>query len=149
MAAVSSVPPACACTHTHTPVCVHVHAFSTITHSCLSQPKPPDHFGDTSLTKAIFRKYLKDICSSKLNLKLSFKCFTNISFIPKLFSKLWQVQTTLVKNISRQEWDNQCAHASQDSSIHHYELKKREIFAVTNIEDKSCTPQVSTSHKVR
>ena len=57
----------------------------------------PDHLGDISLTKAIFRKYNKENCSSELYLQLSLKYFMNLCFIPKLFWKLWQVQMTLVK----------------------------------------------------
>ena len=34
-----------------------------------------NYFGDISLRKAIFRKYLKDNCPSELNLQLSFKYF--------------------------------------------------------------------------
>ena len=41
-------------------------ALERLTHSCLWQPKLPDNFADISLTKAIFRKYLKENCSSEL-----------------------------------------------------------------------------------
>ena len=54
----------------------------------LKQPKLPDNFGDISLTNAIFRKYLRENCSSLLYLQLSFKYFVNLCFIPKLFSKV-------------------------------------------------------------
>ena len=46
-----------------------------------------------SLTKVIFRKYLMENCSSELYLQLSSKYFSNLSSIPKLSSKVWQVQT--------------------------------------------------------
>ena len=39
------------------------------------QPKQPDNFGDISLTKAIFTKYLKENCSSEFYLQLSIKYF--------------------------------------------------------------------------
>ena len=53
----------------------------------------PDYNGGISLTKAMFKKYLKENCSSELYLQLSFKYFSNLSFILKLSSKVWQVQT--------------------------------------------------------
>ena len=59
--------------------------------------KTPDIFGDIVLTKAISSKYLKENCSSQLHLQPSFKYFVNLCFILKLFSKVWKVQTTLVK----------------------------------------------------
>ena len=34
----------------------------SLTHSGLSQLKPPDNFGDISLTKAMLRKYLNENC---------------------------------------------------------------------------------------
>ena len=43
-------------------------------------PKPPDYFGDSSLTKAISRKYLKQRCSSELDLQLSFKKISKAIF---------------------------------------------------------------------
>ena len=67
-----------------------------ISHICLNlQPKPPDYFGDISLKKAIFRKYLMESCSLKLDLPLLFKKFANWYFISEMFSKVWQVHTTL------------------------------------------------------
>ena len=54
--------------------------------------KTTDYFGDTSLAKAIFRKYLKETCFS---LQLLFKYLVDLCFTPKLFSKVWQVQKTL------------------------------------------------------
>ena len=48
----------------------------------------PDNFDDVSLEKAIFRKCLKENCSSELYLQLSFKNFANLCFIPKLLSKV-------------------------------------------------------------
>ena len=59
--------------------------------------KPPDNFGNIFLIKAIFRNNLKENCSSDLYLQLSFKYFGNLCFIPKLFLKVRQVQTTPVK----------------------------------------------------
>ena len=52
----------------------------------LASPKWPDNFDDISLTKAIFRKDLKENRSSELYLQLSFKHFANLYLIPKLFS---------------------------------------------------------------
>ena len=66
--------------------------------------------GDISLTKAIVGKYLKESYSSKLFLHLSIKKFVNLCFIPKLFSKVWQVQTTLVKWTSRHAWVDIISH---------------------------------------
>ena len=77
---------------------------TNLTDSCLLQPEPPRNFGDISLTKAILRKYLKENCSLELHLQLSFKYFANLCFIPKLFSKVSQVQTTFGEDISRHEW---------------------------------------------
>ena len=70
----------------------------------LEIPKPPDNFGNISLTKAICRIYFKENCLLEHFLQLLTKYFANLSFIPKLFLKVWQVQTTLVKWISRHEW---------------------------------------------
>ena len=42
--------------------------------------------------------------SSELYPQLSLKYFANLRSISKLFSKIWQVQTALVKYISRTEW---------------------------------------------
>ena len=49
--------------------------------------KTDRQFGDISLTKAIFRKYLKENYSTELYLNLSFKYFANLYFIPFLFTK--------------------------------------------------------------
>ena len=49
----------------------------------------------SSLTKAIFRKYLIENCSSEHYPQLSLKYFVNLCFSPTLFSKVWKVQTTL------------------------------------------------------
>ena len=68
------------------------------------QTKPPDNLGDISLTTTIFRKYLKENRSSELYLKLSFIILANSCLIPKLFLNVFQVQTTLVKHISRHQW---------------------------------------------
>ena len=68
-----------------------------ITYSCLWQPKWPDNFGGIFLTKAIFRKYFKENGSSELHLQLSFNSLYEFMPIPKLLSKVWQVQQTLVK----------------------------------------------------
>ena len=51
--------------------------------------------------KSNILKYLKESCSSRLYLQLSFKYFANFGFIQKLFSKVPQVQTTY---IFRQDW---------------------------------------------
>ena len=51
-------------------------------------PKPPDYFGDFSLTKEIFRIYLKEECESEHNKQLSFKYFVKSFSIPKLLSKV-------------------------------------------------------------
>ena len=61
-------------------------------------PKPPDYFGDISLTKAVSRKYFKQI----VHQNSIYNCPSNI--FPKIFSKVWQVQMALVKCISRHEW---------------------------------------------
>ena len=53
----------------------------------VAQPKLSYNFGDISLAKAIFGKYLKESYSSELNLQLSLKYFVNLYFIPKLFCK--------------------------------------------------------------
>ena len=37
-------------------------------------PKPPDYFGNISLTRGIFRKYFKRKCFSKSNSQISFNC---------------------------------------------------------------------------
>ena len=58
------------------------------------------NFADISLTKASSRRYLKESCSSELYLQLPFKYFLNLSFIPKLILKVWQVQMTLHEWIS-------------------------------------------------
>ena len=63
--------------------------------------KLPDYFGDISLTKATFRKYLKEKCWSKSNTQLTFKYFVKLWLIPKLLSEVSKVQTTLVKKIFR------------------------------------------------
>ena len=60
----------------------------TTTSSCLKQPKQPDNFGDIFLTRAKFRKYLKESCSSGLHLQLSLKYFASLCFVQKLFSKV-------------------------------------------------------------
>ena len=48
--------------------------------------KPPDYFGDISLREAIIRKYLKENCSSELELQLPFKYFVNLCFFPKILT---------------------------------------------------------------
>ena len=68
--------------------------------------KTPDYFGDISLSKSMIAKYLKESCSLKLYLKLAFKKFEKLCFIPKLFLKVYHVQTILVKKIFRHEWVN-------------------------------------------
>ena len=50
----------------------------------------PDSFGYISLTKEIFRKYLKKNCSSELYLQLSFKYFVK----SKLYSKVIFISMT-------------------------------------------------------
>ena len=54
-------------------------------------------FGDISLIKVVYRKYLKENCSSEPYPQLSVKYFANVCLIPKLFLKVSQVQMTLVK----------------------------------------------------
>ena len=54
----------------------------------LLQPKQPDYFGDITLTKATFRKYLKEKYSSESNQQLSFKYFSKLCLIQKLFTKV-------------------------------------------------------------
>ena len=61
--------------------------------------KATDNLDDISLAKTIFKNYLKENCSSELYLGLFFKYFANLCFFPKLFSKVWQVQTTLVDQV--------------------------------------------------
>ena len=51
------------------------------------QPKPPDNIGDIFLTKAIFRKYFKENCASKLYQQLSFKYFVKFMLHFKIISK--------------------------------------------------------------
>ena len=46
------------------------------------------YFVDISITNAIFKKYLKERCSSELYVQISFKYLTNFWLTPKLFSKL-------------------------------------------------------------
>ena len=79
-------------------VCLIYLSFVYLTHAFLQLEST---FGGISLTKAIFRKYLKESCSSELYLQLSFKYLFNLYFILKIFLKVRQVQTTLVKEISR------------------------------------------------
>ena len=75
-----------------------------LTNLYMYQPKPPGYFGDISLIKAILRKNFEGDCFSHFYPQLSFKYFANLHITPKLFSKVLQVQTTLVKEISRHEW---------------------------------------------
>ena len=68
-------------------LCIHQKTISTtfLTHSCLQSPKPPDYFGDISLTKSIIKTYLEEKCWSKSNTQLPFNFFVNLWLIPKLF----------------------------------------------------------------
>ena len=82
----------------------------------LSCPKLPDYFSNISLTKRVFRKYLKENYWSEKNKPLSFKYFSNFCLIPKLLTKVSQVQTTVVKKIYRHNWVNPLnARCSTDS----------------------------------
>ena len=54
----------------------------------------------------IFRKYLKEKCKACSNKQLPFKYFSNKCSISKLFSKLSEVQKTIVKQISMHKWVN-------------------------------------------
>ena len=65
--------------------------------------KTPDNFCRYLSNKAIFRKYLKENCSIEPYLQLSLKYFVNLCFIPKLFSKICQVQTTFVEHLPGHE----------------------------------------------
>ena len=64
----------------------------------------PDYFGDISNTKIFLRKYLKEKCKSDTNWQLPFKYCFNLCLISKLCLKVCQVQTTIVKEISTNEW---------------------------------------------
>ena len=57
-----------------------------------------------SLTKSIFRKYLKENCSSELYLQLSFKYFPNLCFISNLFSNCMTGPDDTGPVISRYVW---------------------------------------------
>ena len=70
----------------------------------LLNPKLPDYFGDISKTKAIPRKYLSEKCRSETNSQLPLKYFSNFCLISKLFLKVSQVQTTIVREIFKHEW---------------------------------------------
>ena len=50
----------------------------------------PDNFENIFLTKAFFRKYLKEKCSAEVKLQLSSKYFVNFRFILKSFLKVWK-----------------------------------------------------------
>ena len=76
---------------------------SSLTFCNKKEEKKSDNFGDIGLTKATFRNYLKENCSSELYLQLSFKYFGNLCFIHfLLISKVHEVQTTLFKDMH--EW---------------------------------------------
>ena len=56
------------------------------------------------VTSTFFVKYLKEQCSPEPSLQFSFKCFVNLWLIPKLHSKVPNLQTTFVQEISRHQW---------------------------------------------
>ena len=66
-------------------VCLIYLSFVYLTHAYLQLEST---FGGISITKAIFMKYLKESCSSELYLQLSFKYFSKLCVIPKIFSKV-------------------------------------------------------------
>ena len=71
----------------------------------------PDYFGDIYLTKAIFRKYLKEKCWIKSNQQLSFKYFVKLWSFLKLFSKVSKVQTCQgIKGLIKKIYQVTCDH---------------------------------------
>ena len=88
--------------------------FHKITHSCMYKgPKTARLFLVISLQQQrIIRKYLKEKHWSKSNTQLSFKYFVNLWLITKLFSKVSNVQTTLVKKFS---WHERVKHRFTES----------------------------------
>ena len=60
----------------------------------------PDFLGDISLAKAIFRKYLKEICCSKELLQI----YCDFIICSKVILPNVKGLKTLVKKISRNEW---------------------------------------------
>ena len=66
----------------------------------------PHHFGNISMQNAFSEKYLKEKCWSKLKQQHSVKKIENSWLIPKLSSKVSEVQTILEETTFRHEGVN-------------------------------------------